>query len=336
MTRVAAFDCGTNSLRLLIADVDAASGRQRELLRELRIVRLGEGVDRSGRISPAAVSRMIEALDEYVGRLERYSVERVRFCGTSALRDAANAEEVTHAISARLGVTPEVLSGEAEARLTFEGATRTLRAALPAPYLVVDIGGGSTEVILGEREVSRQQSMDIGSVRLTERFLAQDPPSRDQIRRLTEYVEEVLDSCTVPLSSAGAVIAVAGTATTVAAGALRLSGYDRDLVHHSVIDVASVQGTVHQLLGMSVAERRALPYMHPGRADVIGAGGVILDRVLRRAQVYSMLVSEQDILDGIAWSLTRQDAHHDTQHDQQTAHDDPGAGTPGDPAQEPR
>jgi exopolyphosphatase/guanosine-5'-triphosphate,3'-diphosphate pyrophosphatase len=230
-------------------------------------------------------------------------VEHVRFCESSAARDAENAADFVAAVRERVGVAPDVLTGDEEAALSFDGAVRSLGGAVPAPYLVVDIGGGSTELILGEEKVEAAQSLDIGSVRLTERHLHGDPPTRDQIRAAIEDVDAVLDEATVEVAEARTVIGVAGTITTVAAGALRLDHYERQLIHHAVIDVASVQGTVATLLAMTVDERRALGYMHPGRADVIGGGGLVLTRLLRRTGVPALLVSEQDILDGIAWSL---------------------------------
>lgn len=305
MTRVAAFDCGTNSLRLLIADLDTETGRAREVVRVMRIVRLGQGVDRTGRISSTAMDRVMAAVDEFVALIRRHGAEAVRFCATSAARDAENADNFAAGIRARVGVEPEVVDGDEEARLSFNGAVRSLRASLPSPYLVVDIGGGSTELILGtpDGEVLQAQSLDIGSVRMTERHLHSDPATRAEIAAVRADVDAALDACTVDLQQAGAVIGVAGTVTTIAAGALRLASYDRSLVHHAVIDVASVQGMVTSLLTMPVEERKALGYMHPGRADVIGGGALILEMLLRRAPVYSMLASEQDILDGIAWSL---------------------------------
>jgi exopolyphosphatase / guanosine-5'-triphosphate,3'-diphosphate pyrophosphatase len=306
MTTVAAFDCGTNSIRLLIADLDAESGRATELHRDMQIVRLGEGVDRTGRLSDSALQRVFGALEGYLPLLEEHGAAAVRFCATSAARDADNGDAFVAGIRARLGQDPEILDGEEEARLSFLGATGSMQASLPLPHLVVDIGGGSTELILGEQEVESAQSLDVGSVRLTERHLQADPPTREQIEAVRRDVDEALDTTRVPLDRARSVIGVAGTVTTVAAGALRLRTYERQLIHHSVIDVASVQSTVAQLLAMSVEERKALGYMHPGRADVIGAGGIILERVLQRTPARSVLVSEHDILDGIAWSLVGQ------------------------------
>ncbi|MGH3413852.1 MAG: exopolyphosphatase [Marmoricola sp.] len=305
MTRVAAFDCGTNSLRLLVVDLDPATGHAREIDRQMRIVRLGEGVDRTGRISATALQRVMAAVDDFVAIVDRHQVERIRFCATSAAREAENTGDFVAAVRARVGVAPDLVDGSEEARLSFAGAVRSLRASLPTPYLVADIGGGSTELVLGspEGEVSDVASLDLGSVRMTERHLHSDPPTRDEIAAVRADVEATLDGCPFDPASAGAVIGVAGTVTTIAAGALRLQAYDRSLIHHSVIDVASVQGMVTTLLHMSVEQRKALPYMHPGRADVIAGGGLVLTGLLRRADVYSMLVSEQDILDGIAWSL---------------------------------
>ena len=303
MTRVAAFDCGTNSLRLLIGDLDPRTGQMRELHRDMQIVRLGEGVDKTGRLAEAALQRVCGALDGYLPLLDEHAVERVRFCATSAARDADNADAFTSAVRSRLDQDPEILTGDEEARLSFLGATRTLRASLETPHLVVDIGGGSTELILGSEEVEAATSLDIGSVRLTERHLKSDPPAPEQIDAVRRDVDAALDDCSVDLSRARSLIGVAGTVTTVAAGALRLATYERQVIHRSVIDIASVQSTVVQLLAMSVEQRRALGYMHPGRADVIGAGGIILERVLQRTPVRSVLVSEHDILAGIAWSL---------------------------------
>jgi exopolyphosphatase/guanosine-5'-triphosphate,3'-diphosphate pyrophosphatase len=308
MTRVAAFDCGTNSLRLLVADLDAEAGTSDELVREMRIVRLGQGVDRTGRIAEASLQRAFAAAEEYMDIVRQHDVAEIRFCATSATRDAENAEEFVDGIRQRVGVRPDVIDGDEEARVSFSGATREL-PPLPEPMLVVDIGGGSTELILGSSDgtITAAQSLDIGSVRLNERHLADDPPSKDQIRAATEDIDAELDACEVDPSQAGAVIGVAGTVTTLAAAVLDLASYDRALIHHSVLRPDAVQGAVTTLLSMMVEQRKALPYMHPGRADVIGAGGLILARILRRTTVASMLVSEHDILDGIAWSMVTPD-----------------------------
>ena len=304
MTRVAAFDCGTNSLRLLVADLDVASGRSEELVRELRIVRLGQGVDRTGRIAEASLHRVFTALEELMELVREHDVTHVGFCATSAARDAENTEEFLAGVRDRVGVQPEILAGVEEARVTFAGATREL-PPLPEPMLVCDIGGGSTELVLGnaDGEVLAQDSLDIGSVRLNERHLATDPPGKDEVLAAVGDIDAALDACSVDPARAGAVIGVAGTVTTLAAAVLDLPAYDRTLIHHTVLRPDAVQGAVTRLLTMTVEQRKALGYMHPGRADVIGAGGLILDRVLHRTTVQSMLVSERDILDGIAWSL---------------------------------
>ena len=304
MTRVAAFDCGTNSLRLLVADLDSGAGTIEEVVREMRIVRLGQGVDRTGRIADASLQRVLGAVKEYMNLLREHHVQQIRFCATSAARDAENVEEFLTGVEALTGVRPEILAGDEEARVSFAGATRSL-PPLPEPLLVIDIGGGSTELILGNADGSivAQESLDIGSVRLNERHLASDPPSPAEIAAAAADIDAALDTCSVDPALAGAVIGVAGTVTTLAAAVLDLGTYDRTVIHHSVLRPDAVQGAVSVLLSMLVEQRKALPYMHPGRADVIGAGGLILDRVLRRTQVHSMLVSEHDILDGIAWSL---------------------------------
>jgi exopolyphosphatase/guanosine-5'-triphosphate,3'-diphosphate pyrophosphatase len=304
MTRVAAFDCGTNSLRLLVAEIDTAAGTSEDLVREMRVVRLGQGVDRTGRIADASLQRVFGAVEEFMSMVREHDVREIRFCATSAARDAENAEEFLTGIRERTGVEPEVLDGDEEARVSFAGATRSL-PPLPEPLLVCDIGGGSTELILGNADgtVLAAQSLDIGSVRLNERHLASDPPTEDEIRAAIADIDAALDGCSVDPAQAGAVIGVAGTVTTLAAGVLDLNHYDSNAIHHSVLRPDGVQGVVTRLLSMLVEQRKALGYMHPGRADVIGAGGLILDRVLRRTTVKSMLVSEHDILDGIAWSL---------------------------------
>ena len=313
MTRVAAFDCGTNSLRLLVADVDVAAGTSSDVVRSMEVVRLGQGVDRTGRIAEASLQRVFTALEGFMGTVREHDVDVVGFCATSAARDAENSADFLDGVRERVGVTPRILDGDAEARASFAGATRTL-PALPRDgeglVLVLDIGGGSTELVLGtpEGEVRAAQSLDIGSVRLNERHLADDPPSAEQVAAATADVDEALDSCTVDVSRASAVVGVAGTVTTVAASVLDLERYDHAVIHHAVLRTDAVQGEVARLLAMTVEQRRALPFMHPGRADVIGAGALILDRVLRRTPVASLLVSEHDILDGIAWSLAEDGA----------------------------
>jgi exopolyphosphatase/guanosine-5'-triphosphate,3'-diphosphate pyrophosphatase len=304
MTRVAAFDCGTNSLRLLVADIDVDAGTSHDLVRELRIVRLGQGVDRTGRIAEASLQRVFAAIEEYMAIVREHDVREIRFCATSAARDAENADEFVAGVRERVGVQPEVLDGREEARVSFAGATRDL-PPLPEPLLVLDIGGGSTELILGQADgtIVSRESLDIGSVRLNERHLHGDPPSKEEIAAAVADIDAALDECSVDPAEAGAIIGVAGTVTTLAAGVLDLQHYDSTLIHHTVLRRDAVQGLVTRLLSMLIEQRKALPYMHPGRADVIGAGGLILDRILRRTTVASLLVSEHDILDGIAWSI---------------------------------
>ncbi|MFL6157660.1 MAG: exopolyphosphatase [Marmoricola sp.] len=305
MTRVAAFDCGTNSLRLLIADLDATTGRAVELVREMRIVRLGQGVDETGRISAASMERAFVALDEYAALVAEHEPEVIRFCATSAARDAENAEEFTAAVRTRIGVDVEIIAGDVEARASYDGATRVLRDAV-APILVFDIGGGSTELVLGDAagNVTVAQSLDVGSVRLSERHLRTDPPTAAELDAVRADVDAALDGCRVDPALAATVVGVAGTATTVAAGVLGLPAYDRSRVHLARLGRSDVQATVDALAAMTVAQRLELGYMHPGRADVIVAGALILERILERTGVGTVTVSESDILDGIAWSCT--------------------------------
>ena len=301
MTRVAAFDCGTNTIKVLVADLSPGTGQQVELMRDMRMVRLGQDVDSTGRLSDAAVERVFGAIDELKPMVDKYEVQAMRFCATSAVRDASNADTFINGVMARLGVPPEVLSGDEEARLSYVGATRTVPDR-QEPTLVIDIGGGSTELIVG----SKHRSLDIGSVRLTERFLRSDPPLAGEIEAAAAYIDQQLDTLVtygVFPDLARTCIGVAGTITTMAAMALDLPSYDRAAIHHARVERDDVHEITVQLLQMSVAERKTLPFMHPGRADVIGAGALILDRIILRTDVDSLLVSESDILDGIAWSV---------------------------------
>lgn len=299
--RVAAFDCGTNTIKLLVADLDPATGEQTEIVRDMRMVRLGQDVDRTGRLADEALDRVFAAIDEFDAVVETHDVQAMRFCATSAARDASNADEFTKGVLQRLGIPPEVVTGDEEARLSYIGATRSLPDRVE-PTLVVDIGGGSTELIIGEKH----RSLDIGSVRLTERYFTDDPPTPHEIEAAAGYVDEQLDSLarwSIFPDLAHTFVGVAGTITTMAAMALDLPAYDRAAIHHAEIARDDVHEIAARLLGMTVAERRTLPFMHPGRADVIGAGALILDRVMHRTSVDAMLVSESDILDGIAWSI---------------------------------
>ncbi len=313
MTRVAAVDCGTNTIKLLVADLDPETGTEHELVREMRMVRLGQDVDRTGRLADEALERTFAAVDEYAAIVATHDVDAIRFCATSAARDAGNGAEFAAGVEARLGVKPEVVTGAEEAQLSYDGATRGLAGGdLPAPFLVVDIGGGSTELILGDPStgsgttaghVRAARSLDIGSVRMTERYLRSDPPTHDEVAAATADVAAAVAASGVPLGEARTVIGVAGTITTVAAGVLGLQEYDRAAIDQARLAVSDVHALTERLLAMTVAGRRALPYMHPGRADVIGAGALILDEVLRRTTADTLLVSEADILDGIAWSI---------------------------------
>jgi exopolyphosphatase / guanosine-5'-triphosphate,3'-diphosphate pyrophosphatase len=297
MPEVAAIDCGTNSVKLLIGELPAVS------VRESRMVRLGQGVDATGSLAEEALARTFAAVDEYAVLIRAHGVSRVRFCSTSATRDARNADVFTQGVRRRLGVTPEVLSGPEEAALVFAGATRTLHDEPEAPVLVVDIGGGSTELVLGADGPERGISIDIGAVRLHERHLHDDPPTAAQVAACLADVDRALDECPVPLADARTVIGTSGTIKTLAAGLLHLPAYDRDAIDGALLRTSDTQDYVDRLLAMTVPERRRLPFMHPGRADVIGAGALIWSRVLERSGVDRYLVSEADILYGIAWSL---------------------------------
>ncbi|MEU6138590.1 Ppx/GppA phosphatase family protein [Nocardioides sp. NPDC047086] len=304
MTKVAAIDCGTNTIKLLIATVTADG--LTEDVREARMVRLGQDIDRTGVFAEEALQRAFVAIDEYAALIREHGVEKVRFVATSATRDAANAATFIDGVRDRLGVTPEVVTGAEEAALSFGGAVRNLRGTPEPPVLVIDIGGGSTELILGDGptpSVDAADSMDIGSVRLHERHLRSDPPTREEIEACVRDIDAHLDDCPVDPATANTVVAVGGTMIQLAMGLLELTAYDRTATDHAEVAPDDVHRLVDRLLAMTVDERLALPWMHPGRADVIAAGGVILSRILKRSRAESLLVSESDILDGIAWSV---------------------------------
>jgi exopolyphosphatase/guanosine-5'-triphosphate,3'-diphosphate pyrophosphatase len=297
---VAAIDCGTNSIRLLIADIHGK--RADELVREMQIVRLGQGVDATGRLAPEAVERTLVATREYAKTMTSLGVERVRFCATSAARDAENAEDFAAAIEEIVGVRPEILTGAQEARASFIGATRGMDAA--GEELVVDIGGGSTELVVGRNErVEWSTSLDVGSVRMTERFLLSDPPAAPEVWACSDYLRGSIGDAAADLKPIESVIGVAGTVTTVAAHALDLSAYDRSKLHGARVAIDDVRAACSSLVKMTVEQRRALPFMHPGRADVIGGGALVLDAVLTSLPLATseLIVSEHDILDGIAF-----------------------------------
>jgi len=307
VTRVAAIDCGTNSLRLLVADVDAHSHAVSDLDRDMYIVRLGEGVDKARRFSDAALTRTFEACRDYAARIVSLGAERVRFVATSASRDATNRDAFFDGVRAILGVDVEVISGDEEAALSFAGATRELFMAqdVLAPYLVVDIGGGSTEFVLGADSVEAARSVDVGCVRLFERHLHSDPASPSQIDAARADVVRAIEIAeqSVPMRKAATLVGLAGSVTTVAALALHLEAYDATRIHRSRIPAAAVHEVTERLLAMTRAERAALGVMHPGRADVIGAGALVLDTIVSRLGVPDIVVSEHDILDGIALSI---------------------------------
>ena len=308
--RVAAIDCGTNSIRLLIADIDPERAGLTDVAREMKIVRLGEGVDRTGRLSEAALDRTIGALREYTDLINQAAPQAVRMVATSATRDAENSQEFADRVKEVLGVVPEVVSGDEEARLSFTGATRELAGTAagdcPPPYLVTDIGGGSTEFVLGGPEgVSGGRSVDIGCVRMTERHLHGDPPSAAEVAAATADIDNALAlvAASVPVDQAKTLVGLAGSVTTIAGIALGLAHYDPTRIHHSRVSAERVHEITGQLLGQTRTQRAAIGVMHPGRVDIIGAGALVLDRIMIRLRFGAVLVSEHDILDGIAWSL---------------------------------
>lgn len=298
---IAAVDCGTNTIKLLIGSLPDVA------VRESRTVRLGQGVDTTGELADEALVRAFAALDDYAELIATHGVTAIRFCATSATRDASNASVFSDGVLARLGVRPEVLSGDEEAALAYAGAVRNLRVPVEPPVLVVDIGGGSTELVMGPVSGSGGPvagvSLDIGSVRLHERHLHSDPPSTEEILECVADIEGELDGCGIDLSLARTVVGVAGTVTTIGAGVLDLPAYDAAAIDQSTPTLREVSEFIAGLLAMTIAQRRALPYLAAGREDVIGAGALILDRVLARTSVKRLVVSESDILDGIAWSM---------------------------------
>lgn len=304
LERVAAFDCGTNSLRLLVAEPHGSG--LRDVVRQMRIVRLGEGVDATGRISREALERTLSALRELSGLAREAGARRTRMVATSATRDAANREEFVAGVRGIIGVEPEVVTGAQEAALSFSGAVASIDPEhFPGPYLVIDIGGGSTEFVLGADRVLSSTSVDIGCVRLTERWLRSDPPTAQEIAGAEADIVAALARVrsAVPVQRAASVIGLAGTVTTVAALALGLDAYDAARIHHSVIAREAVESVACSLLAARRSERAALAVMHPGRVDVIGAGALILRTICRELGVGEVVASEHDILDGIATSL---------------------------------
>ncbi len=304
MSRVAAIDCGTNSIRLLIADISGSN--LREIYRGMEIVRLGQGVDKNKSFHPDAIDRTLRATELFAGEIKKRGVQAIRFCATSATRDAANRELFIDGVNAILGVEPEVISGEQEAELSFIGATYQLNQ-IGAPYLVVDIGGGSTEFVYGINTVEAAVSENIGCVRMSERHLNSSPPSKAQIDlAITDIDNAIKDAASrVPISNAQTFIAVAGTATTVAAAALGLDRYDRDLIHLARISAEKTHQVCQNFLGFERSEIASLGYMHPGRVDVIAAGSLVLSRIMALSGASEFVASESDILDGMALLLAK-------------------------------
>ena len=300
--RVAAIDCGTNSIRLLIADIDGNNFR--EIFRTMVIVRLGQGVDETGQFHPDAITRTLTAVDSFAEEIARRGVERIRFCATSATRDASNRSLFIDGVKERLGVEPEVISGEEEAALSFLGATRDLPSS-GAPFLVVDIGGGSTEFVFGSSKVEFAKSVNIGCVRMTERNFHSDPPTSQEIEKARTDINQAIAiaAAVVPITKAKTLIAVAGTATSVAADFLELADYDRTAIHLAHVPAESVHATAKKFAVLTSQERSKVGFLHPGRADVFAAGSLVLSEIMKATKAREFIASESDILDGMAWSL---------------------------------
>jgi exopolyphosphatase / guanosine-5'-triphosphate,3'-diphosphate pyrophosphatase len=300
--RVAAIDCGTNSIRLLIADVE--SNKLREVVRDMEVVRLGQGVDKTGEFHPDAIARTLVAVDKYAAEIARRGVEKIRFCATSATRDATNRALFIDGVRERLGIDVEVITGVEEAELSFIGAIQELDPK-SGPFLVVDIGGGSTEFVFGNTTVEAAKSVNIGCVRMSERHFTNDPPTTSQIEMARADIQEAIAQAAtiVPITKAKTLVAVAGTATTVAAAALDLEVYDRYSIHLSRISSEKVHKVAEMFLAMDRDKRSNLGYMHPGRIDVIAAGSLVLSEVMKATAATQFIASETDILDGIALSI---------------------------------
>ena len=304
--RVAAIDCGTNSIRLLIADIE--NGNLTDVVRTMVIVRLGEGVDKTGEFSQAALTRTFAAIDTYAELIEKHKPALVRFVATSASRDVSNRDEFVRGIVARLRIEPDIISGDEEAELSFLGATADLlnnSSSPEAPYLVIDIGGGSTEFVLGTTKPTAAISTNVGCVRMTERHLVSDPPTDEQIAAAVIDIDAAIHQAylSVPIAQAKSLIGLAGSVTTVAALALELSEYNSEAIHGSRISADAVHRVTNELLTMTRAHRATLGPMHEGRIDVIGSGALVLDRIMARTGLSEVIVSERDILDGIARAL---------------------------------
>jgi exopolyphosphatase/guanosine-5'-triphosphate,3'-diphosphate pyrophosphatase len=304
VSRVAAIDCGTNSIRLLIADI--AGDNFKEVLRTMEIVRLGQGVDQNKAFHPDAIDRTLKAVELFRDQIASKGVEKIRFCATSATRDATNRSLFTDGVRDILGIEVEVIPGEEEAELSFIGATKELRQS-DAPFLVVDIGGGSTEFVFGSEKVDFAKSVNIGCVRMSERHLNTQPPSMAQIAQAIVDIDIAITqaAAVVPITTAKTLVAVAGTATTVAAAALELTDYDRHLIHLSRISSDKVHKVAATFQSMNKDQIASLGFMHPGRVDVITAGSLVLSRIMAATGAAEFVASESDILDGMAWSLIK-------------------------------
>ena len=302
--RVAAIDCGTNSIRLLIADIDGNNFR--EVVRDMEIVRLGQGVDETGQFHPDAIARTLAAVDKFAAEIAKRGVEKIRFCATSATRDATNRHLFVDGVRERLGIELEVISGDEEAALSFAGAIKDLDPS-NGPFLVVDIGGGSTEFVFGTSTVEAARSVNIGCVRMTERHFASDPATPEQIEAARSDIQAAITqaAAVVPITKAKTLVAVAGTATTVAAAALDLPEYDRYAIHLSRISAQQTHDAATMFATSTREQRLALGYMHPGRVDVIAAGSLVLSEIMKATGASEFVASESDILDGMAFSLAR-------------------------------
>ncbi len=302
--RVAAIDCGTNSIRLLIADIDGSNFR--EFVREMEIVRLGQGVDETGQFHPDAIARTLAAVDKFAAEIAKRGVEKIRFCATSATRDATNRHLFVDGVRERLGIEPEVISGDEEAALSFTGAIKDLDPT-NGPFLVVDIGGGSTEFVFGTSSVEAARSVNVGCVRMTERHFASDPATAEQIELARTDIQVAIAHAAeiVPITKAKTLVAVAGTATTVAAAALNLPAYDRYAIHLARVSAQQVHDAASMFATKDREQRLLLGYMHPGRVDVIAAGSLVLSEIMKATGAAEFVASESDILDGMAYSLAR-------------------------------
>lgn len=302
--RVAAIDCGTNSIRLLIADIDGKNFR--EVVRDMEIVRLGQGVDETGQFHPDAITRTLAAVDKFAAEIAKRGVEKIRFCATSATRDATNRHLFVDGVRDRLGIEPEVISGDEEAALSFSGAIKDLNPT-DGPFLVVDIGGGSTEFVFGTATVEAARSVNIGCVRMTERHFASDPATPEQIEAARTDIQAAIAQAAqvVPITKAKTLVAVAGTATTVTAAALDLPEYDRYAIHLARVSSQQTHDAAAMFATKTRDQRLALGYMHPGRVDVIAAGSLVLSEIMKATGATEFVASESDILDGMAYSLAR-------------------------------